>query len=112
MNLPDKFKVLVITLSDRAFKGEYSDLSGPAVKEKLKEFFGSEGWTAVFKMELIPDDAIRLSDILADASENYNIIITTGGTGIGPNDITTDTVRPLLSKEIPASWNISGSDTV
>jgi len=101
MNLPDKFKVLVITLSDRAFKGEYSDLSGPAVKEKLKEFFGSEGWTAVFKMELIPDDAIRLRDILVNASESYNIIITTGGTGIGPNDITTDTVRPLLLKEIP-----------
>ena len=101
MNLPDKFEVLVITLSDRAFRGEYSDLSGPAVKERLKEFFRSEGWTADFKMELIPDDAVRLRDILVNASENYNIIITTGGTGIGPNDITTDTVRPLLSKEIP-----------
>ena len=101
MNLPDKFEVLVITLSDRAFRGEYSDLSGPAVKERLKEFFRSEGWTADFKMELIQDDAVRLRDILVNASENYNIIITTGGTGIGPNDITTDTVRPLLSKEIP-----------
>ncbi len=101
MNLPCKFEVLVITLSDRAFKGEYNDLSGPAAKEKLSEFFRSEGWAADFKMELIPDDAVILRDILVDASENYNIIITTGGTGIGPNDITTDTVRPLLSKEIP-----------
>ena len=101
MNLPDKYNVLVITLSDRAYRGEYSDLSGPAVKEKLKEFFLAEGWSADFKMELIPDDAARLRNILVDASENYNIVVTTGGTGIGPNDITTDTVQPLLSKEIP-----------
>lgn len=101
MNLPDKFEVLIITLSDRACRGEYADLSGPAVKERLKEFFRSEGWAADFKMELIPDDAVKLREILAGASENCNIIITTGGTGIGPNDITTDTVRPLLSKEIP-----------
>jgi molybdenum cofactor synthesis domain-containing protein len=101
MNLPDNFKVLVITLSDRAFSGEYNDLSGPAVKERLIEFFHSAGWAADFTMDLIPDDTVRLRDILMDASQNYNIIITTGGTGIGPNDITPDTVRPLLSKEIP-----------
>ncbi len=101
MNLPDKFEVLVITLSDRAYRGEYNDLSGPVVRERLKEFFRTEGWTAGFKMELIPDDAVRLRDILVNASGNCNIILTTGGTGIGPNDITTDTVRPLLKKEIP-----------
>lgn len=52
-------------------------------------------------MILLPDDANMLRDILIKAGSEYNIIITTGGTGIGPRDITVETVKPLLSKEIP-----------
>jgi len=101
MNLPEKFDVLIITLSDRAHKGEYSDLSGPKVKEKVEEFFSSVGWSYNIKISLIPDDSKMLKELLISAANNYNIIITTGGTGIGPRDITVETVIPLLSKEIP-----------
>jgi molybdenum cofactor synthesis domain-containing protein len=101
MKLPDKFEILIITLSDRAYRGEYEDLSGPKIKEKTEEFFPSTGWLYNIKLTLIPDDADTLRDLLINAGENYNIIITTGGTGIGPRDITIETVSPLLSKEIP-----------
>jgi molybdenum cofactor synthesis domain-containing protein len=101
MNLPDIFEVLIITLSDRANKGEYEDLSGPKIREKITEFFTTTSWSFNVKMELIPDDAALLRELLNEAGNAYNIILTTGGTGIGPRDITTETVRPLLTKEIP-----------
>ncbi|NSW94445.1 MAG: MogA/MoaB family molybdenum cofactor biosynthesis protein [Bacteroidales bacterium] len=101
MTLPEEFKVLIITLSDRASRGEYEDLSGPAIKKYLTDFFRSVKWRYSVKSELIPDDAGKLRLLLTDAAENFNIVFTTGGTGIGPRDITPDTVRPLLSKEIP-----------
>ncbi len=101
MNLPEKFEILIITLSDRAYKGEYEDLSGPKVQEMISEFFTSAGWSFNIKTTLIPDEADILKDLLMDTGHIYNIIITTGGTGIGPRDITVETVTPLLSKEIP-----------
>ena len=101
MNLPEKFEVLVITLSDRAHRGEYEDLSGPRIREKMTEFFSFAGWEYNINSALIPDDASILRDLLINAGNNSNIIITTGGTGIGPRDITVETVTPLLTKEIP-----------
>jgi molybdenum cofactor synthesis domain-containing protein len=101
MNLPEKFEILIITLSDRAYKGEYADLSGPKVREMITEFFTSSGWQYNIKTTLVPDDENILKGLLKDAGNICNIIITTGGTGIGPRDITVETVTPLLSKEIP-----------
>jgi molybdenum cofactor synthesis domain-containing protein len=101
MNLPEKFEILIITLSDRASRGEYEDLSGPKVREKITEFLTTTSWSFNVKMELIPDDAAILREMLIEAGDAYNIILTTGGTGIGPRDITIETVKPLLTKEIP-----------
>jgi molybdenum cofactor synthesis domain-containing protein len=101
MKLPEKFEVLIITLSDRAHRGEYKDLSGPKIREKIESFFSSENWLCNVNLTLIPDDSERLKEILISARNTYNLIITTGGTGIGPRDITIETVKPLLSKEIP-----------
>jgi molybdopterin adenylyltransferase len=101
MSLPEPFKVLIITLSDRASGGEYKDLSGPKVKEMLSDYFLSAGWQNEISSHLIPDEADSLRNLLAKASVEYNLIITTGGTGIGPRDITVETVKPFLAKEIP-----------
>jgi molybdenum cofactor synthesis domain-containing protein len=100
MNIPEKFEILIITLSDRAHRGEYEDLSGPKIEEKTKDFFSSAGWSCNIRLTLIPDDASVLKDLLINAGNICNIIITTGGTGIGPRDITVETVIPLLTKEI------------
>lgn len=100
MNIPDKFEVLIITLSDRAHKGEYEDLSGPRIREILSEYLTSLNWEFSINLTLIPDDEPILRELLMSAGSIYNIIITTGGTGIGPRDITIETVTPLLKKEI------------
>lgn len=101
MKMPERYKILIITLSDRASRGEYEDLSGPRIGELSEEFFKSAGSDYSIKYELIPDDTELLRGKILEASHEYNIIFTTGGTGIGPRDITPDTVRPLLSKELP-----------
>jgi molybdenum cofactor synthesis domain-containing protein len=101
MNLPSLFRVVIITLSDRASRGEYADLSGPKIKELLLPFLEKEGWIYEIRMILIGDEKEALERILKETSQEANIILTTGGTGIGPRDITVETVRPLLDKEIP-----------
>ena len=101
MELPIVFKALIVTLSDRAANGEYEDLSGPKVKEMLESYFKDIGWPLVTEIIIIPDDRSKLRQLLNEYSQNYNLIITTGGTGIGPRDITVDVVRDLLDIEIP-----------
>ncbi len=101
MNLPDKFEVLIITLSDRAHRGEYRDLSGPAIRSAVEAHFTSLGWNYKINSTIIPDDKEILEGLLRSAGVVYNFIFTTGGTGIGPRDITVETLTPLLSKEIP-----------
>ncbi len=99
---PRIYKVMVITLSDRASRGEYSDRSGPKIEQLLSAFFETEKWQFIFERKLIPDDAEDLQKLLSEARElQYDIVITTGGTGIGPRDITPDVVKPFLVKEIP-----------
>jgi len=100
MTLPEKFKVLVITLSDRASKGEYEDLSGPVVVKYVKFVMASAGWKHEIKTVIIPDDPDRLQRLLV-GGDPYDLIVTTGGTGVGPRDITVDVVKPLLTKELP-----------
>ncbi len=98
--LPRIFKVKVITLSDRASAGAYEDRSGPRVVQLMDDFFASTGWIAEVERVVIPDEADMLRLHLNDTG-SADIVITTGGTGIGPRDITVDVVKPMLDKEIP-----------
>ena len=97
---PKVFRIKVITLSDRAASGEYEDRSGPLAVQILKEYFTGLGWKAEIERSVIPDEEELLTQEI-DGAKNADIIITTGGTGIGPRDITVDTVKPMLDKEIP-----------
>lgn len=100
--IPKIYNVLVITLSDRASVGEYEDRSGPAIVELLNTFFKKSGVRYQINKELIPDSSDKLAQILSEAKENkIDIVITTGGTGIGKRDITVETVQKMLDKEIP-----------
>ena len=101
MTLPGKFRALVITLSDRAYAGEYKDLSGPTVKEMLDNYFETIGWEMESEIIVIADDVSILRQLINESSQTYNVIITTGGTGIGPRDFTVDVVSELLEKQIP-----------
>ena len=99
---PKIYKIKVITLSDRASKGEYEDLSGPEVAKLIAEFFDGLNWHHSIDKVIIPDDVDTLKQHLTSAKKaNYDIVITTGGTGIGPRDITPEVVKQMLDKEIP-----------
>jgi len=99
---PKVFNTMIITLSDRASKGEYDDKSGPRTKELLSGFFNIANWKHEFDYHIIPDDADQLMSLINSAIEQgYDFVFTTGGTGISPKDITVDTISPMLDKEIP-----------
>lgn len=101
MNLPDILKVKIITLSDRAAAGEYKDLSGPMIMEMTKAWFENVGWVCECDIAVIPDDSGKLRQLINESSQDYNVIFTTGGTGIGPRDMTVDVVEQMLEKVIP-----------
>lgn len=91
----------VITLSDRASAGEYEDRSGPLIEEHLSAFFEDTGIPTAMASKLIPDDAPALEAELRAARANAQAIFTTGGTGVGPRDITPDVVMGMADKLIP-----------
>ena len=97
-----KYTIQIITLSDRASKGIYDDLSGQAIENILTKFFSELNITFEFHRVVIADEASELQNILIkNIASNINFIFTTGGTGIGSRDITPEVVKPLLTKEIP-----------
>ncbi len=99
---PRAFRFHVITLSDRASKGVYTDRSGPRVVELLQGHFGQKPRNIEIDHSIVPDDAASLSVLIEKTTyDEVDVIITTGGTGIGPRDITVETIRPILDKEIP-----------
>lgn len=99
---PRPLRIQVITLSDRASRGEYEDRSGPAIEEAVQTHFADSRWHPKVSRTILPDDAEQLQTALRTAfAQNVDVILTTGGTGIGPHDITPDVVAPLLDKQIP-----------
>lgn len=94
------FRIKVITLSDRASSGEYTDRSGPAAVNILNDYFGSIQWKIEVERIVIPDDADLLQQTMSDL-KGIDMVFTTGGTGIGPRDITVDVIEPLMDKKIP-----------
>jgi molybdenum cofactor synthesis domain-containing protein len=96
------FKFAVITLSDRASKGEYDDRSGPALRAIIEERFKGTNRVCEFSYHLIADDAEALKGLLEDAvRDGVDAVFTTGGTGVGPKDITPDVVTEFADKTIP-----------
>ena len=88
----------ILTLSDRSSRGERADASGPALANLIQ----AEGWSVV-KQALLPDEESAIREILtswADGSE-MDIILTTGGTGFSPRDVTPEATRAIIEREAP-----------
>lgn len=87
----------VITVSDRCDRGERIDKSGPAVAELLREAGYSVG-----EIGLVPDEIDRIADaLLAAAAEDYALIVTTGGTGFAPRDVTPEATAAVCERMVP-----------
>jgi len=94
----DKFTAGILTISDKGSRGEREDLSGGEIR-KLIETLPAE----VLHYEIIPDEADIISErlrYLAD-DKRLDIILTTGGTGVSPRDVTPEATLKVLDKEIP-----------
>lgn len=100
--IPRPLKIKIITLSDRASAGEYEDLSGPKIREILQNYFEGKRWHVEFSYSLIPDSEEKLMNELSKSTgDGIDILFTTGGTGIGPHDITPDVIARFADKQIP-----------
>jgi molybdopterin adenylyltransferase len=93
-------KVGRITVSDRASAGVYEDRSGPEIERLLREAFGAD---AEFVSALVPDEAPRIAGALREFADvaGCDLIVTTGGTGISPRDVTPEATRAVLERELP-----------
>ncbi|MEO7348249.1 MAG: MogA/MoaB family molybdenum cofactor biosynthesis protein [Terrimesophilobacter sp.] len=89
-------RAFVITVSDRGSRGEREDKSGPRVVERLQEV----GIEATLSMVRDGADSVSVA-IRAAIDEGADLIITSGGTGVGPRDLTPEGTAPLLTREIP-----------
>ncbi|MBI2434468.1 MAG: molybdenum cofactor synthesis protein [Candidatus Hydrogenedentes bacterium] len=95
-------RALVLTLSDRASSGGYEDLSGTRAVNMIEAFGVEHRWRVQAERRVLPDDAELLESALVQARESaLDLVVTTGGTGIGPRDITAQVVTDHADRLIP-----------
>jgi molybdopterin adenylyltransferase len=85
----------VLTISDSSFQRTRADLSGPAVAELL-----SEAGFSVIHTSILPDEKDQIAARIIECSELSRLVVTTGGTGISPRDITPEATRSVVEKLI------------
>ncbi len=91
------FSAAVLTLSDRGVAGEREDRSGAVVREMLEA-----AGIRVVRAEILPDDRALLEERLRQmASSGLELVVTTGGTGLSPRDVTPEATLSVIDKEIP-----------
>ncbi len=88
----------ILTVSDRSSRGERPDASGPVLKEKVL----AQGWQ-VLRDDIVPDDLLVLKDILAQWADGreFDVILTTGGTGFAPRDVTPEATKAVVQRFAP-----------
>ncbi len=91
--------VAVLTVSTRAARGVYEDRSGPLIATLVGERLGGR----VVATAVVPDDAAQIVQALTDwcARGDLALILTTGGTGLSPSDVTPEATRALIEREVP-----------
>lgn len=103
------FRAVAITVSDRSARGEQEDASGPALVELLREA-GAD----VVAHEVVSDDRDPLADKLREFADrgDVNLIITTGGTGLGPRDNTPEATLHVIEREAPGLAEAMRTETL
>lgn len=87
----------IITISDRASKGLYDDLGGPALKNAAEGF----GWTVISEL-LVPDEKQDIQRAIKEQiARGAQLILTTGGTGVALRDVTPEAVKEMAIRELP-----------
>jgi molybdopterin adenylyltransferase len=89
----EPFAAAVVTVSDSCVRGERKDVSGPAVAELLKK----HGFRLV-SCEVVPDDSVKIQNLLMHLAREVRFIVTTGGTGIAVRDVTPEATRAVCER--------------
>jgi molybdopterin adenylyltransferase len=104
----NQIAVGIITISDRASGGDYEDLGGPALKEAARK----AGWQ-VLSEAIVPDDAERVQQTIRSFSQQgCGLILTTGGTGVGPRDVTPEAIRAIMRVELPGFGEVMRAESM
>ena len=98
----------IVTISDRASGGEYQDLGGPALKQVAEK----SGWQVLCEA-LVPDEVDRIQETIRSfAQQGCGLILTTGGTGIGPRDVTPEAIRGIMRVELPGFGEVMRAESM
>jgi len=93
---PSDLRAAILTVSDAGARGERSDASGDLIAARLASLPA-----AVVSRALVPDEPDAISSAVLAAAESADLLVITGGTGLGPRDVTPQTLRALLDYEVP-----------
>jgi molybdopterin adenylyltransferase len=93
-----EIRIAVVTCSDRCSKGQATDTSGPAIRELVE----ARGWKVV-AYRLLPDEQSALETTIVELAdqEHADVILTTGGTGLGPRDVAPEATRAACERDVP-----------
>ncbi len=97
-------RVGILTLSDKGSRGERVDTSGPAIAQMLTGDEGKGGTRAGYEVvlqQIIPDDRSLIEATLRKWAPDLDLVLTTGGTGLGPRDFTPEATRAVIDREVP-----------
>lgn len=89
-------RVAILTISDKGSRGEREDKSGAAIREIVGEMGGD-----VVSYDMVPDEQVVIEDALRKLAQSAELVLTTGGTGIAPRDVTPEATRAVIDKEVP-----------
>ncbi|HOP28433.1 MAG TPA: molybdopterin adenylyltransferase [Spirochaetota bacterium] len=93
----EKIKCGIITVSDRSSRGEREDLSGPEIRK-----WAENNNLSVIKEVIVPDEIDRIKKVLIELSdEGIELLLTTGGTGFAPRDVTPEATKEVIEREAP-----------
>jgi len=96
----------VLTVSDRVSRGEAADASG----DTLAELLDADGYRVVRRV--VPDEADQIADAIAELAEEAALVLTTGGTGLAPRDVTPEATRSVLQREAPGIAEALRADSI
>jgi molybdenum cofactor synthesis domain-containing protein len=96
----------VLTVSDRVSRGEADDASGDLLEEQLRR----DGFDVARRV--VPDEAHEISAALEDLAASAQVVLTTGGTGLAPRDVTPEATRTVLQRDAPGIAEALRADSI
>ena len=99
-------RAAVLTVSDGVAQGEREDRSG----DLLTELLGGDGYEVVRRT--VPDERDAIADAIADLADDVSLVLTTGGTGLGPRDVTPEATKAVLDRAAPGIAEAIRADSI